>query len=218
VPCDNPAVDERPLRRAASAIVGRAGADGLEVLVVRRASASRFLAGYVTFPGGAIDEADPELASRWLGDPAEAARAAAVRELVEEVGLALTREGLVAGGLDAVDAGPPATTQLPQVARWIAPGSVPVRFDAAYFAAAAPADLDPVPDGRETHAAWWSTPRRLIGEWQEGARKLYWPTYFTVLHLLGCSSVEDLLALSFEAREPTADEELALPASVFEEV
>src|SRR5918992_4677885 len=38
-----------PLRKAASAIVGRDGEDGLEVLVLERGSSSRFLAGYVAF-------------------------------------------------------------------------------------------------------------------------------------------------------------------------
>jgi 8-oxo-dGTP pyrophosphatase MutT (NUDIX family) len=209
-------VRERPIRRAASAIVGRAGAEGLELLVVERGLTSRFLAGYVTFPGGAIDDA--ELARWWLGDPGEAARAAAVRELVEEVGLALTRDGLVSGGLDAVDASPPIPAQLPQIARWVAPASVPVRFDAPYFAVGAPAALEPTADGGETSIAWWTTAHRLIAEWQEGTRKLYWPTYFTVLHLLRCATVDDLLTLTFEAREPSTDEELALPASVFQEV
>ena len=211
-------MDERPIRRAASAIAGRSGTDGLEVLVAERGAASRFLAGYVTFPGGAVDETDAELAGRWLGDPAEAARAAVIRELVEEVSLALTGDGLVtAGDLARVEASPPSVSQLPQVARWVAPASVPVRFDAPYFAVAAPPELDPTPDGGETARAWWTTPRRLVAEWQAGTRQLYWPTYFTVLHLLGCADVDDLLTLTFEAREPTPEEELTLPSSVFEE-
>ena len=48
-------------------------------------------------------------------------------------------------------------------------------------------------------------------------RKLYWPTYLTVLHLAGCGAVTDLLALTFETRDPTADEEATLPRSVMEE-
>jgi 8-oxo-dGTP pyrophosphatase MutT (NUDIX family) len=190
----------------------------LEVLVVQRGAASRFLAGYVTFPGGAVDETDAELAVRWMGDPEQASRAAAVRELAEEVSLVLTAAGLLTtGDLSAVDASPPAVAQLPEIARWVAPESVAVRFDAPYFAVAAPGGLDPTPDGGETAAAWWTTPRQLVAEWQDGTRRLYWPTYFTVLHLLGCAGVDDLLALRFEAREPTTEEELTLPSSVFEE-
>ena len=67
-----------------------------EVLVVRRSPESRFLPGYVAFPGGAVDADDEAHAERWFGDPALAPRAAAVRELVEEAGITLTAAGLVA--------------------------------------------------------------------------------------------------------------------------
>ena len=90
-------MDERPIRRAASVVCVRAGVDGEpEVLVVRRSPESRFLPGYVAFPGGAVDADDEAHAERWFGDPPHAARAAAVRELVEETGVTLTANGLVA--------------------------------------------------------------------------------------------------------------------------
>ena len=41
------------IRKAASVIAVRDAADGPEVLVVERSAASRFLPGYVVFPGGA---------------------------------------------------------------------------------------------------------------------------------------------------------------------
>src|SRR4029453_5353190 len=82
-------VQERPIRAAASAICVRTGRPGEpEVLVVERSSDSRFLPGYVAFPGGAVDHDDHECAVRWFADGEEAHRAAAIRELVEEVGLA----------------------------------------------------------------------------------------------------------------------------------
>ena len=59
--------------------------------MLRRGRESRFLPGYVVFPGGAVDAGDPERAARWFGTPNEAARAAAVRELAEEAGLVVTR-------------------------------------------------------------------------------------------------------------------------------
>jgi hypothetical protein len=52
-------------------------------------------------------------------------------------------------------------------------------------------------------------------EWEDGARKLYWPTFFTMSKIAGCSSVQDLLRLRFETREPTEQEEADLPRSVF---
>jgi 8-oxo-dGTP pyrophosphatase MutT (NUDIX family) len=206
------------LRKAASAIVGRDGADGLEVLVLERASGSRFLPGYVAFPGGSIDLEDAELAERWFGTPEESARACAVRELLEEVGLALTAAGLdecAARELEQVSSSPPTLDQLPEVAHWIAPPRVPVRFDARYFAIRAPAGLHVVPDGEETAAAWWVTPHELLEGGRTSRRKLYWPTYFTVQAIGPCERVADLLALRIDTREPDADEVERLPRSTF---
>ena len=84
------------IRQAASLIGVRDGSDGPEVLVIERALDHRFLPGYVAFPGGAIDPTDGELAERWFGDERGGRAAAAVRELAEEVGLAVTQEGVVA--------------------------------------------------------------------------------------------------------------------------
>ena len=65
--------------------------------------------------------------------------------------------------------------------------------------------------------AWWESPRSLLQGWEAGTRKLYWPTYFTMLQLAPLRSVAELLALRFESREPAPDEEAALPRSVFEQ-
>lgn len=208
------------IRHAASVIAVREGRDGdPEVLVVERSTASRFLPGYVVFPGGAVDRTDAELAARWFGDPSQAARAAAVRELVEEAGLALTGDGLVDAGtpdsLEPVHVSPPSTGQLHQVARWVAPDEVPVRFDARYFTVEAPGGLGPAPDGAETAKAWWASPRTLLAEWQAGVRSLYWPTYATMLELAACESAGSIASLTFETREPTDDEVVRLPRSVF---
>lgn len=207
------------IRHAASVVAVREGDDEPEVLVLERGADSRFLPGYVVFPGGAVDADDAVLAARWFDDEGEAARAAAVRELVEEAGLALTRGGLVDASdpdsLDPVHASPPIAAQLHELARWVAPDEVPVRFDARYFTIAAPRDLEPAPDGGEAAHAWWASPRALLGEWQAGARKLYWPTYATMLELAACGSTEAIVTLTFETREPDDEEVVRLPRSVF---
>lgn len=206
------------MRKAASVIVGRDGVDGLEVVALERGGASRFLPGYVAFPGGSVDEEDAELAERWFGTREESARACAVRELLEEVGLALTAGGLEESAdrtLEALPSAPPTVDQLPEVAHWVAPSQVPVRFDARYFAVGAPAGLRLVPDGVETAAAWWASPRELLEAWRTGQRKLYWPTYFTVQAIAPCERVADLLALRIDTREPEADEVERLPRWTF---
>lgn len=204
------------IREAASAVVARDGGEGLEVLVLERGADSRFLPGYVAFPGGSTDDDDRELARRWFGTAEEARRACAIRELVEEVSLVLTRTGLVAGDeLGAVDDAPPSPEQLPEIAHWIAPPGVPVRFDARYFAVRAPVGVDPIPDGGETADAWWASPTRLLEDWTEGRRRLYWPTFFTMSQIAGCGSVEDLFGLTIATREPDDDELERLPRSTF---
>jgi 8-oxo-dGTP pyrophosphatase MutT (NUDIX family) len=210
-----PLVDDE-IREAASAVVARDAEEGLEVLVLERSAASRFLPGYVAFPGGSTDEEDRELARRWFGTPEEARRACAIRELVEEVSLVLTRSGLGQGDeLAGVEAAPPSADQLREIAHWVAPPRVPVRFDARYFAVRASEELEPVPDGGETAEAWWVSPARLLQDWSAGRRRLYWPTFFTVTEISGCRSVDDLFGLTIVTREPDDDELERLPRSTF---
>jgi 8-oxo-dGTP pyrophosphatase MutT (NUDIX family) len=208
-------VEERPIRNAASVICVREDDGDPEVLVLERSANSRFLPGYVVFPGGAVEPGDEDLAARWFADPREAHRAAGVRELAEEVGLAVTGGGVVADAIGAVDGAPPVAEQLPELAHWIAPVTVPVRFDARYFAVAAPSNLEPIPDGGEVAHAWWVSAARLLEEWREERRRLYWPTYYTVMRLAGCRTVDEVLALRFETREPEQHEADDLPGHVF---
>src|SRR3990172_5902018 len=115
-------------RPAATVIAARQGPEGVEVLVLQRGSRSRFLPGYVVFPGGAVDPADVEHAARWFGTSAEAARACAIRELSEEAGLVLTADGLRAaacGELGPVGAAPPRAEQPSALSPRIAPGGAP---------------------------------------------------------------------------------------------
>jgi 8-oxo-dGTP pyrophosphatase MutT (NUDIX family) len=207
------------IRLAASLIGVRDGADGPEILVIERTQDHRFLPGYVAFPGGAVDPSDGPLAARWFGDANEAARAAAIRELAEEVALAVTAASVEFADPDRpvarIDEAAPALSSLPQIARWVAPERVPVRFDARYYAARMDGAPDPTPDGSEVAAAWWESPASLLVAWESGRRLLYWPTHFTMLALARCRSAEELLALRLETREPLDDELERFPRSVF---
>ena len=68
-------------RQAATVIVLRGGSETLEVLLAKRNPAQRFMGGAWVFPGGAVDAAEGE------GDAAH--RAAGVREVAEETGVAI---------------------------------------------------------------------------------------------------------------------------------
>jgi len=120
-------------RPAASVVLLRDGAQGPEVLLVRRTPAARFMGGLWVFPGGAIGPED--------AGPADAA----VRELAEEAGVhGVAPETLVA------------------FSRWITPEASPVRFDTWFFLARAPADARAVVDGGEVVAHAWRTPAAAL--------------------------------------------------------
>jgi 8-oxo-dGTP pyrophosphatase MutT (NUDIX family) len=207
------------IRQAASLIGVRDGSDGPEVLVIERTLDHRFLPGYVAFPGGAVDPADASLAQRWFGEATEASRAAAIRELAEEVGLAVVREAVVAEDRDRplgpIHDSPPPVERLREVARWIAPAEVPVRFDARYYAVRMEGAADPTPDGAEAARAWWASPRSLMSAWESEQVLFYWPTHFTMSALADCRNAEQILELQIVTREPDEVESGRFPRSVF---
>ena len=169
-------------RPAATLILARPADGGVEVLVLTRAEGNPFLPGYTVFPGGAIDPADEEAAQAQFGDRGEAARACAVRELQEELGITL--EPQVARGM-------------PEVARWVAPEFIAKRFDARFFAAPAP-DQEPVPDGTEAADARFVSPSDLLAEVEAGRAEVFWPTLVMLRALAECATVDDVLALRVE--------------------
>src|SRR4051794_18582871 len=111
-------------RQAATVIVLRGGDERLEVLLVKRNPAARFMGGAWVFPGGAVHGGEGE------GDAAH--RAAAVRELAEEAGVVV----------DDVQ-------QLVKFSRWITPELVKIRFDTHFFLAELPEGAEVAVDGGE---------------------------------------------------------------------
>ena len=193
-------------RPAATIVVARpgpglregSGPAGIEVLMLRRSAGSSFAPGFLVFPGGTIDQGDAGLARRWFGTEAEAPRACALRELAEEAGLALGPSGLVSmPGVAPDDARfpVPRIEDVPEMARWIAPDFLPVRFDARFFSVAAPRGLEPRPNLAEVDGAWWMAPADVLVGQREGSASLMWPTLKTMEALAGCASVQDALAL-----------------------
>jgi 8-oxo-dGTP pyrophosphatase MutT (NUDIX family) len=138
-------------RQAASVILLRGGDRRLEVLLVKRNPAARFMGGAWVFPGGAVDAGEGE------GDAAH--RAAAVRELAEEAGVAIE--------------GP---QQLVKYSRWITPAEVRIRFDTHFFLATLPPGARPRPDGSETVEARWFSPATALDAHGSGRILLVFPT------------------------------------------
>lgn len=81
------------------------GAGPDEILLVKRASNMAFAAGAIVFPGGRLDEDDYLVARQHGfadGDPDGASRVAALRETLEETGMAVGWDSLQGPKLDEV--------------------------------------------------------------------------------------------------------------------
>ncbi|MEP9400585.1 NUDIX hydrolase [Sphingomonas silueang] len=169
---------------AATLILLRDRPDGLpQVLMVERAPTLAFAAGALVFPGGRIDPGDRALAAA-MGDDDLAPRLAAIRETVEEAGIAVGLSGdavairaSLAAGATIGAVGPVDVSGLVPYARW-RPDHVPVRvFDTHFYLATAPDDApDPQVDGTENVRAFWTTAAEVLAANDRGEAMLLFPT------------------------------------------
>jgi 8-oxo-dGTP pyrophosphatase MutT (NUDIX family) len=150
---DRPAPDEElnsgevtAARPAASVIVLRDGDAGLEVLLVQRNPAARFMGGAWVFPGGAVDEG-------------ETVEQTGRRELQEEAAIVL-----------------PASAVLTPFSRWITPSEVKTRFDTWFFVVEAPPGSAPRVDGAECVDFRWLRPQQALDEHAAERLQLVFPT------------------------------------------
>jgi 8-oxo-dGTP pyrophosphatase MutT (NUDIX family) len=156
-------------RQAASVILLRGGSEALELLLVQRTPAARFMGGVWVFPGGAVD------AGEGAGDASH--RAAAVRELEEEAGV---------GGVDP--------SALVKFSRWITPAEVKIRFDTHFFLAPAPDGAEPRVDGQECVDLAWVSPEGALAAHRDGEMALVFPTIKHLEQLSAFASAEEVLA------------------------
>lgn len=158
-------------RLAASVIILRGGADGLEVLLVKRNPEQRFMGGAWVFPGGAVDAEDG------AGEPG--LRTTAVRECAEEASVTLPDPGA-----------------LVTYSRWITPAMVKIRFDTWFFLAAAPADAGPEVDGEECVDWRWASPQAALDAQAADEILMVFPTIKHLEQLAGFASADELLAFA----------------------
>jgi 8-oxo-dGTP pyrophosphatase MutT (NUDIX family) len=138
-------------RAAATVILLRGGADRLEVLLVQRNPAARFMGGAWVFPGGAVDRDE--------GAGEGALRAAAIREVGEEAGIELEGPDRLIG-----------------FSRWITPAQVKIRFDTWFYLAELPPGAEASADGSEVIAARWYKPSAALDAARRGELLLVFPT------------------------------------------
>jgi 8-oxo-dGTP pyrophosphatase MutT (NUDIX family) len=142
-------------RPAASVVLLRRGGKhaqrALEVLLLKRSEAAKFMPGVWVFAGGSVDPED--------GEGPDGFRACARRELREEAGIEL-----------------PSEEELVPFTRWITPEVVSRRFDAWFFLALAPAHSPPRVDGAEITDAGWFEPAAALAAEEAGEMSFAFPT------------------------------------------
>ncbi len=173
---------------AATVVLLRDSADGLEVLMLERPGKGTFAGAWV-FPGGKVDPDDYPEAQSEAGLPAAAgtavvnglarqlaaARNAGVRETFEETGLRIEGQELV------------------HLSNWVPRHSLVRRFQTWFFVAAAPAGEIRLNDGELAGYAWL-TPQEALRLHQSARMQLVPPTWVTLHDLSGFATVADALA------------------------
>jgi 8-oxo-dGTP pyrophosphatase MutT (NUDIX family) len=214
-----------PARPAATVLLLRDGAEGLEVFMVVRNRQIAFAGGALVFPGGRVEPADHALATT----PLDAFRLAAIRETFEECGVLLARAGdalvdaqrllaieaahrvrLAAGEIDlpgllAAEALNPALDALVHYAHWITPASRPKRFDTQFFLAAAPPDHLAAHDGDEAVDSLWIRPAQAVAEADAGQHRLVFATRLVLEKLSRQATVAEALAAARAATVVTVE-------------
>ena len=185
-----------PASPAATLVTWRdpiAAGDAPLILVVERSARMAFAAGALVFPGGRIDAEDRALAAS-LGRPDDAAKVSAIRETIEESGVAPALLGTITPTLgltlqqSLIDGAPFAELlsrhnlaldldALIAFARWKPAFAHARTFDTMFFLAPAPAgEWAPRPQPGECVAAEWASPADLIARIDRGEASAIFPT------------------------------------------
>nr|WP_283937953.1 NUDIX domain-containing protein [Sphingomonas caseinilyticus] len=184
---------------------------GPEILVVERSARMAFAAGAIVFPGGRVDPLDRIMAAA-LGRPDEAAKVTAIRETLEETGVAAAilgipddrigrelqqalHEGANFGELLESRELTLDLDALTAFARWMPAFKQPRKFDTLFYLARAPAgDWHPHPQEGECVAAEWASPSLLIERINGGEASAIFPTKRNLERLAQHDSIESALA------------------------
>jgi 8-oxo-dGTP pyrophosphatase MutT (NUDIX family) len=197
---------------AATLVLMRARAGGPpELLVMERTGGMAFAAGALVFPGGRID-ADDRDAAAVFDLPDAAARIAAIRETIEETGLApglapppdaaivaALRQGIAdeepfASLLAAHDLALDSEALIP-FARWCPNFRETRRFDTFFFLAEAPANApEPEVSAHEAVRAFWASASDILAEIEAGRAHAIFPTRRNLERLAGFASIAEARA------------------------
>jgi 8-oxo-dGTP pyrophosphatase MutT (NUDIX family) len=202
---------------AATLILMRPSAAGgaPEILFLERTSNMAFAAGALVFPGGRIDPADHVAAAALAPNLDDgAARIAAVRETIEETGIAPLLPVHEAAALhDGIADGEPLPALLARrglsldlaaltpFARWCPNFREARRFDTLFYLAEAPCGADsPRAQAAEAVRAFWATAAGVLSEVEAGRAHAIFPTRRNLERLAAFGSFNE--ARADAARHP----------------
>ena len=213
--------ENRPATPAATVLLLRDGADGLEVFMVQRHLESDFVGGAYVFPGGKVDAADLDMPEGTLtgGPHADTGfRVAAIRETFEECGVLLARKGgrpveaarvgtdsFVEARLRLNDRSTPwdwrpwlqqerLTLDLDALALWawwVTPEGVHRRFDTKFYVAVSSAEHEAHHDEIEATDSRWIRPSDALAAARAGEVSIILPTRKNLEHLATFAGASD---------------------------
>ncbi|RYF42593.1 MAG: MBL fold metallo-hydrolase [Comamonadaceae bacterium] len=202
-------------RPAATVLLLRDSAQGLELLMTRRSPTASFAPGAYVFPGGGIDAADTQAhgiaARRATQSDLHLTQAiAAIRESFEELGVLLARHadgrGADAQDIAALDRRQPfaaqcqaggltlAADQVYVLAHWITDRDLPRRFDVPFLVARMPEGQQPVADEAEQFEPVWVRPTDALERHKAGSFFMIFPTIRTLERLQKFVTVDAVLS------------------------
>jgi 8-oxo-dGTP pyrophosphatase MutT (NUDIX family) len=162
-----------------------------DLLIVERAAGMAFAGGALVFPGGRIDASDAALAG---GSPEDAAKIAAIRETLEETGIAVGLTPLPTPAFafelqDKLISGSPFANLMTKhglvldfdaltlFARWKPAFQHARRFDTFFFVVRAPAgEWAPRPQAGECEDACWLSAAEVLARIGRGEASAIFPT------------------------------------------
>ena len=212
-----------PTRSAATVLLLRDGAAGVEVLMTRRSMSASFAAGAYVFPGGGVDADDAASHSQarrreGQSDLHLTQAIAAIRESFEELGVLLARTADQAHAthqdIAAIDRKAPLAAQCAArglllaadevfvLAHWTTDRDLPRRFDVPFLVARMPAGQRPVADGAEQFEPVWVRPQDALQRHAQGAFFIIFPTIRTLQRLAAYASADAVLQACAAAGQP----------------
>ena len=208
---------------SATLVLARKQATEIQVYLLRRSPASKFMPGTYVFPGGNLEPQDMDIAF-WLNhvdlpvdqlaqaldgkvDRMLPFAVAAVRETWEEAGLLMaTRRQAGSCPDQGGNNGTPFTRRIQEDGlvlslsrlgrwhHWITPELMPRRFDTFFFVSPVEPGQDCRPDYHETVHGVWVNPRTALAKNMQGTLPLSPPTLVTLHQMLPFTDLDTLMA------------------------